>query len=71
MQLAKGNNITTSQAFGTVVAERILDLLMVIFIFVLTFSSFPMEDEKIKMGIAFSFGISYSSGGFDLVTYKA
>ena len=54
--LAKGNNITTSQAFGTVVTERILDLLMVIFVFVLTFSSFPMEDEKIKMGLAFSIG---------------
>ena len=52
--LAKDNNITTSQAFGTVVAERILDLLMVIFIFILTFSSFPMDDENIKIGVAFS-----------------
>ena len=39
---------------------------MVIFIFALTFSSFPMEDEKIKMGIAFSISFRYSSGGFDL-----
>ena len=68
--LAKGNNITTSQAFGTVIAERVLDLLMVIFIFALTFTSFPMEDEKIKIGIAFSIGAVTLLVFLILVTYK-
>ena len=68
--LAKGNKITPSQAFGTVVAERILDLLMVIFIFALTFSSFPLEDEKIKMGIAFSISGIIFLVVLILVTYE-
>ena len=68
--LAKGNNITTSQAFGTVIVERILDLLVVIFIFALTFTSFPMEDERIKMGIAFSIGTVILLVLLILVTYR-
>ena len=63
--LAKGYN-NTSQAFGTVVAERILDLLMVIFIFVLTFSSFPMNDEKIKVGIVLSTIVSFRHDSFNI-----
>ncbi|MAL64931.1 MAG: hypothetical protein CMF94_02385 [Candidatus Marinimicrobia bacterium] len=52
--LSKGYKITVSQAFGTVVAERILDLLMVLFIFIATFTSFPMNDDKIKVGVILS-----------------
>ena len=42
--------ITVSQAFGTVVLERILDMLMVIFVFVLFLPWFPFQDSKIKLG---------------------
>ena len=68
--LSKGNNITISQAFGTVVAERILDLLMVIFIFALTFSYFPMEDEKFKIGIVFSISFVFLLVILILVAHK-
>ncbi len=68
--VAKGYSITAPQAFGTVVAERILDLLMVIFIFLLTIPSFPMEDERIKMGVAFSTFTVLLVIAIILVTYK-
>ena len=49
--LAKGRQITISQAFGTVIVERILDLMMVILIFFITIPWFPFGDEKIKLGM--------------------
>ena len=52
--IAKDRQITTSQAFGTVIVERILDLLMVVLIFIITIPWFPFADEKIKFGIYLS-----------------
>ena len=52
--LSNGRKVTTSQVFGTVIVERILDLLMVFFIFIITIPWFPLGDEKIKFGIYFS-----------------
>ena len=47
--LAKGNKINTSQAIGTVLVERILDLIMVLLVFLLTFSSFLFMTKKLKL----------------------
>ncbi len=49
--LAKEHDITVPQAFGTVIAERILDLLMVLFIFLIFVPSFPLNDEKIMIAL--------------------
>lgn len=52
-------NITVSQAFGTVVLERILDMLMVIFVFVLFLPWFPFQDSKIRLGAYFFLGATF------------
>lgn len=52
--LAKEHKITVSQAFGTVIAERILDLLMVLLIFLVVFPLFPLNDKKIKIALILS-----------------
>ncbi len=52
--LAKENKITISQAFGTVITERVLDLLMVLLIFLIVIPSFPLYDEKIKIALFLS-----------------
>ena len=52
--IAKGRQITTSRVFGTVIVERILDLLMVFLIFIIVLPWFPLSDEKIKYGIYLS-----------------
>ena len=68
--LAKGNKITTSQAIGTVLVERILDLIMVLLVFLLTFSSFPFHDKKIKIGITLSIALVIFSIILIIITYK-
>ena len=55
--LAKEHKITFPQAFGTVIAERILDLLMVLLIFLITIPAFPLNDQKIKIGIFLSISV--------------
>ena len=52
--LAKKHKITVPQAFGTVIAERILDLLMVLLIFLIIIPSYSLNDEKIKMALFLS-----------------
>ena len=52
--LSKEHKITASQAFGTVITERILDLLMVLLIFLIVIPSFPLDDEKIKIALVLS-----------------
>ena len=49
--LAKEHKITISQSFGTVIIERILDLLMVLLIFLIVIPSFPLNDDKIKIAL--------------------
>ena len=51
--LAKQHKITVPQAFGTVITERILDLLMVLLIFLIVIPLFPLNDEKIKIALFF------------------
>ena len=68
--LANGNKINTSQAIGTVLVERILDLIMVLLVFLLTFSSFPFYDKKIKIGITLSIALVIFSVILIIVTYK-
>ena len=52
--LAKKHEITVTQAFGTVIAERILDLLMVLLIFLIIIPSYPLNDVKIEMALFIS-----------------
>ena len=68
--VANGNKINTSQAIGTVLVERILDLIMVLLVFLLTFSSFPFYDKKIKIGITLSIALVIFSVILIIVTYK-
>jgi len=56
--VAKGRQITVMQAFGTVILERILDLVCVVLIFALTFPWFPFEDDYIRFGAFVFTGIT-------------
>lgn len=49
--ISKNSKIDTAQAFGTVIIERFLDLLMVLLIFILVVPWFPFHNETIKLGI--------------------
>ncbi|MFL3004772.1 MAG: lysylphosphatidylglycerol synthase transmembrane domain-containing protein [Candidatus Neomarinimicrobiota bacterium] len=68
--LAKEYKITVSQAFGTVVVERILDLLMVLLIFLIVIPSFPLNDEKIKIALLFSSSIVVFIIAIIIIVYK-
>jgi len=53
--ISKNSSLSVPQAFGTVILERILDLLTVFFIFLLFFPWFPFEFEWLRVSvIAFS-----------------
>ena len=53
--ISKNSSLSVPQAFGTVILERILDLLTVLFIFLLFFLWFPFEYEWLRVSvIAFS-----------------
>lgn len=56
--VAKGRQITVMQAFGTVILERILDLVIVVFIFALTIPWFPFEDDYSRFGAFVFTGIT-------------
>jgi len=49
--VVKGENIEVSQAFGTVILERILDLLAVFFIVILLAPWFPFSDKNMRFGV--------------------
>lgn len=49
--ISKNSKIKTAQAFGTVIIERFLDLLMVLLLFILVIPWFPFHNETIKLGI--------------------
>ena len=68
--LAKDHKITVSEAFGTVIAERILDLLMVLLIFLITIPAFPLNDQKIKIGIFLSISVVVFIVTSIVITYK-
>ena len=68
--LAKEHKITVPQAFGTVVTERILDLLMVLLIFLFVIPSFPLNDEKIKIALFFSSSVVVFIISIIIIVYK-
>jgi len=49
--VTSGRHMSATQAFGTVIMERILDLLMVLFVFVLLIPWFPFEHEGIRLAV--------------------
>ena len=56
--VANGRQITVTQAFGTVILERILDLVLVVCIFALTIPWFPFEDDYSRFGAFVFTGIT-------------
>ena len=68
--LAKDHKITVPQAFGTVIAERILDLLMVLLIFLIIIPAFPLNDQKIKIGIFLSISVVVFIIASIVIAYK-
>ena len=68
--LAKEHKITVPQAFGTVIAERILDLLMVLLIFLIIIPSFPLKDEKIKIALFLSSSLVFIIVAIIIIIYK-
>ena len=68
--LAKEHKITVPQAFGTVITERILDLLMVLLIFLIVIPSFPLYDEKIKIALFFSSSMIVVFVAIIIIAYK-
>ena len=55
--VSKNSKIDTAQAFGTVIIERFLDLLMVLLLFIVVIPWFPFDNKAIKLGIM-TFGIA-------------
>ena len=68
--LAKEYKITVPQAFGTVVIERILDLLMVLLMVLIVIPSFPLNDEKIKIALLFSSLVVVTIIAIIIIVYK-
>ncbi len=68
--LSKKHKITASQAFGTVITERILDLLMVLLIFLVVIPSFPLNDEKIKIALFLSSSLVVFLIAIIVIVYK-
>ena len=55
--VVKGLPVKTSQAFGTVILERILDLIAVLIIFIITIPWFPFNDNAYST-LAYTFSFS-------------
>jgi uncharacterized protein (TIRG00374 family) len=49
--VTSGQVMSATQAFGTVILERILDLLMVLLVFILLIPWFPFEQDGIRLAI--------------------
>jgi len=59
--VTSGRKISTTQAFGTVIMERILDLLMVLLVFVLLIPWFPFEHDGIRLAVYIFSGITFAT----------
>ena len=57
--VTSGRHMSATQAFGTVIMERILDLLMVLLVFVLLIPWFPFEQEGIRLAVYIFSGITF------------
>ena len=61
--VAKGNDINTSHAFGTVILERLLDVIVLLIILLIIIPWFPFEDRYVSLAVSiFSFSISVTVG---------
>ena len=58
--VTSGRHMSATQAFGTVIMERILDLIMVLFVFVLLIPWFPFEHEGIRLAVYIFSGITFA-----------
>jgi len=58
--VTSGRHMSATQAFGTVIMERILDLIMVLFVFVLLIPWFPFEHEGIWLAVYIFSGITFA-----------
>jgi len=58
--VASGRQMSATQAFGTVIMERILDLLMVVIIFALLIPWFPFEQDGIRFAVYIFSGITFA-----------
>ena len=58
--VTSGRHMSATQAFGTVIMERILDLLMVLLVFVLLIPWFPFEHEGIRLAVYIFSGITFA-----------
>jgi len=57
--VTSGRHMSATQAFGTVIMERILDLIMVLFVFVLLIPWFPFEHDGIRLAVYIFSGITF------------
>ena len=58
--VTSGRQMSATQAFGTVIMERILDLLMVLLVFVLLIPWFPFEQDGIRLAVYLLSGITFA-----------
>ena len=72
--VVKGTKIKTLQAFGTVIVERLLDVIALVIILIFLIPWFPFEDDYIRYGLIsfmlisfFSIAIIYVFLHFDLI----
>jgi len=59
--VAKETKINTMQAFGTVIIERLLDIIAVVAIFIILLPWFPFEDSYVKYASLVFTGIAFTS----------
>ena len=59
--VTKGTKIKTLQAFGTVIIERLLDILALVMILIFLIPWFPFDDNYIRYGVISFILISFSS----------
>ena len=68
--LSKKNQINVSEAFGTVILERILDLLMVAIVFLVIIPWFPFDNEILRVGSLSFAGIIFLTVMFSFLLVK-
>ena len=58
--VSKNHSIQVSEVFGTVIVERILDLIMVFLLFFLVIPWFPFENDVLRLAINTFIGLMFS-----------
>ena len=62
--VSKNHSIQVSEVFGTVIVERILDLIMVFLLFFLVIPWFPFENDVLRLAINTFIGLLFSINTF-------